>query len=697
MTTRYKKLVLLSLLGFIAPPSYAETETTQKLNIDIITKKWKCKYCPDLSDEEEQWDIKLDLGLGYVSNSSYKFGEYNTLVEDGVYLDAGVNAYYRDDEANFWNIEADNLGLKNSRFDVEGGKQGTYSIKLEVDNISKHNLDTSRTPYIDGGSNQTLPGGWTQGANTGALTDLNSSLRDVNFSTKRRNFILGGEYITSGAWSYEAWFKRKTKEGNLPTSFGFGFNQVANLSQPVDYTTDDVELKANYRYAGFNGQIAFINSTFKNGFDRFEWDNAYNGTASDGQAGVAPDNSKQQILLSGNYLGIEDWQLNAMFSVARLEQNETFLPYTVNAGLVTSALPATSLNGEVYVYTSNLAAHWQASEKNRWHFIYEYHNHDNQTTRNTYTYVTADNTVTGTPRANAPYSFLQSKFKLNTDYKFDTAVTLTGGLQYAKLDRTYQSVETTEENMLWGKLHHRIDNDLQYSFKLDYSERSIDNYNVLTELTPPANPNMRKFNMADRDGLKAGFNLSASVSDAFLLNFSTDLAGYDYDESTVGLTSSDEFSIGLDAQYTVDEDLSFSAFIQDTDIDSQQAGTTWTADTNDNVITAGLGMNYQIIEDKFSVGLDVVHADSSSAIDISGGGTPFPELTTQRDTITLSGNYLYDENLTIKATYQYESYDEDNWYIENVDPDTLTNVLALGDRPPSYDIGVLWLSVQYTF
>jgi len=697
----YKQLTLLTLLGgFIAPAVCAETPATAA-DIDAIKANWKCKYCPDLS--EESWQTTLSAGVGYVTNDSYKFGEYNGMQEEGFYFAAGINARYRDDEANYWDIQGENLGMDNGRLQIEGGKQGTYKLNFGVDEITRYQIDTARTPY-NGDSVQTLPGGWVPATTTAGFTTLANDLHDIQFSTERRNITLGAELVATARWSYEAWFKRQTKQGNLPTSFTFGFGSAANLSMPIDYTTDDVELKANYHGNNFSSTISFINSTFKNAFDSFRWQNAYDqpATATEGQAGVAPDNSKQQITLSGIYSGFEDWQLTGLLSYAQMTQDEAFLPYTVNGTLVTAALPTNSLDGRVNVYNMNLGAHWQSTEDMRWHFNFEQHEHDNVTDRYTYSYVTTDSTVTGTPRANTPFSFLQRKIKAATDINISDSLKLDAGLQRTLLERTYQSVESQDENTLWLKLIHHIDKDLQYNIKAEYSDRSIDNYNVLNELTPPANPNMRKYNMADRSGYRLGFNISTALGEGWLLNFTTDFANYDYGQSNVGLTGSDELTIGLDTQYVVDEDLSFNAFVTNTNISSDQAGSQafstadWFASNDDNVTSGGLGFNYQVIEDKLKVGMDYVHAEATSDITISTGA-PLPKLKSSRDTILVHGDYIVDDNLTIRATYQYEDYKENNWSVDNVAPDTISNVLTLGNRAPDYNIGAFWLSMHYTF
>ena len=697
----YRQFTLFYLMGCVAVPVFAETQADDKLDIGAISKDWKCKYCPDFA--EKQWEGYFNTSLGYVSNDSYKFGEYNGLKEKGAYLDADFNSLYRDDQGNYWTIQGNHLGLDSPYLGVEGGRQGQYKLNFEVDQITRYSIDTSRTPY-SGNSTQTLPVGWVNAANTAGFTSLATGLHAVNFSTQRRNFTLGGEYISSAQSSYEVRFKRQIKEGNRPTAFSFGFNRAVILPNPVDYITDDIELKANYHHASFNGQVAFIHSKFENANKFFRWDNAYSTPtgAPQGQAGTEPDNDKQQILLTGNYLGVKDVQFTGLFSYAQLNQDEAFLPYTVNGDLTPPVLPQNSLNGKVTVINTNLAAHWQYSLAQAWRVIFEHYEQGNSTARNTYTYVTADDSVTSTPRANFPYGFRQQKLKIDTDYKFDNQVRLSGGGQFSHINQNYQSVKFTQETSLWAKLKQRIDNKLHYGIKAELSERNIDDYNVASEVAPVDNPLMRKYNISDRQGQKMEFNLGYAASNALSINFTSYYAQYDYDATTIGLIGSDEVSAGLDMQYIFNKDLSLNGYIHNTHIKSQQAGSQsfstadWTANNDDRVRTLGFGSSYQVIENKLKLGLDYVHAESSAAINISTVGS-FPDLTTKRDTIALHTDYSVDKNLSVKATYQYEKYNEDNWYIDNVAPDTLNNVLSLGNTPPRYKIGVFWLSLRYKY
>jgi len=703
-------LLSLSVSGYtvaeekIKTPTPAVTDNSiLGLNLNIDKSKWECNYCPDNADEP--WYSKVDIGLGFVSNDSYKFGEYNGLYKEGAFLILDIDAMYRDENANYFSIQAENIGLETRRVEMEGGNQGSYKIKVLFDNINKYNLDTSRTPY-NGSTNQTLPAGWVQGATTAGMTSLASDLHTINFSTKRNNLTVAGNFIQNAKWNYDIKFNRQTKQGNSPFAATIGSNfanaKSAILAKPIDYTTDNFEIAANYNHNDVSGTVSFVYSTFQNKSKTITWDNAFNTGPNSGQIALEPDNEMQQLMANGQYRGFKDILISGLFSVARLEQNETFIPYTNNGALAPSALPNNTLVGKVNVYNANVNANWTVNKKSKIKFSFEQQEQSNSTERATYSYVIADTTVTGTPRSNFPYSFRNQKFKINSSYRLENSNKLTGGIEYGIYNRTYQEVDRSTGKSLWAKFSSKLTSDINYSLKVRAETRKADGYKVLTELNPAENPQLRKYNLADNDELKAVFNINFIAANNLFMNINIEHSKNDYSNSSVGLTEADELSAGIDAQYSMNEALSVTAYLQQSTISSTQKGSTiaaspnWNADNEDAILTVGLGADYSVIEDEFSLGFNLVHTDAKSKITLSSA-TPLPDLTSKRNTISLYGNYLYDENMTFKLRYDYENYKEENWNLDNVTQNTIDNVLSLGETSPDYSIGVIWLSMKYLY
>lgn len=704
--------LLLVSQSLYANPALTEDESAVLVNPELsaeelaeLTKKWKCKYCPDASDEP--WYFLVDIGVGGVSNDSYQFGQYNGLNEEGAFLVLNFDGQYRDGSGDYFEAKGDNLGLDNRSLELEGGKQGSYQLNFLFDQIAKYDEDTARTPY-DGDSDQTLPPGWVAAPGTSGFTALNNSLQDVELYTQRKNFKVGGKFIQDNRLSYEINFDRQTKEGKQTFGAAIGSNfalaRAAILAAPVEYTTDQAGLAANYKGKEFSTRLAFVNSSFRNANDSIRWENAFDQPpgVTEGQSGTDPDNDMQQVMLTLNYHGIDDLNLAGYFSYARMTQDQDFLPYTTNAALVTTALPRTSLEGEVLATTGSIKANWQFQPQTRLNVLYDYQEQDNNTETDPYEYVIADTLVTGTPRINPAYSFRTQRFNLDLGHRFESKLKLEGGAKYKTTERTFQEVDNQKETGLWAAIGNNISAPFHARVKIEGSDRKVDDYQQLIEVVPPENTLTRKYNMADRKGSKAALSLAYSGIEDLVLSFQGDFAKYEYSDSEIGLTDLNERNIGLDAQYLFSEDVSFNAYVNRACYNSEQAGSTtvstpdWTAINNTVILTAGLGGTYQVIEDELLVGMDYVHAQSTGIYEVEDQ-TEFPDLTTTRDAIKVYADYNLSEELVVNVTYLYEQYKEENWQVDNVDPNTNDFVLSMGEISPDYSIGVIWASLKYKF
>ena len=236
------------------------------------------------------------MGVGYVSNDSYKHGDYTGLNEEGVYFVGDLEYGYQGGKGTYSNVEAYDLGLDSRRIAADGGKQGQLGIQLQYSELPKLNLDTARTPYAVG-ANQTLPVGWVSDATTGGMTELQNSLRFADISTQRKTLDLAADYHQTKSLSYGLSFQRATKEGfrTMGLSIG-GFQGAAILAVPVDYVTDQGEARINFQKARWHASLRYEFSNFKNETESVRWQNAFStpATATEGQASLEPNNTMQR-------------------------------------------------------------------------------------------------------------------------------------------------------------------------------------------------------------------------------------------------------------------------------------------------------------------------------------------------------------------------------------------------------------------
>jgi len=675
----------------------AEDPSLAKQTVDI--SGWKCGYC----EFEEGFSGEVELGAGNVSDDSYKFGEYNGMNEEGAFAVANATARYRNENADYVDLNARNVGLDSRSLRIEAGRQGLYDVFLSYQELPHFITDSAVTPYRGNGNDTlTLPASWVPSNTTAGMTALDASLRGVELDTKRKRLGIGLDFIPTAPWKYAVQFRRDTKEGQKGTSGAFLF-RGAQLVEPVDYVTDQVDVSAAYRGEKWQATLAYYGSFFSNDDRSLTWQNAFTpgvAGADTGERALPPDNQFHQLLASAGYQLSDSTRLSGDIAVGRMEQDEDFLRATRNDTLVTGSLPAKSLDGQVDTLTANLKVHSRPSERLRVNGALSYSDRDNKTPREDYTWVTTDSYVNA-KRSNLPYSFTRKEVKLDADYRVESNTRLGLGFDHDNYERTHQEVKNTDENTLWGKVSVRALDNMDITLKLARADRDISKYQQVNEIDPAENPLMRKYNMADRIRYSSSIIANASPHERVTVGVNLDFSKDDYNNSTLGLTDAWEVSVAVDASLQVTEDTAMHAFGGVERIRSKQLGSStystpnWQGKNDDTVNTAGIGVTHVVIKDKLDVGADYFLMRATGEITVDNDD--FPDLKNDRDTVKLYANYQLKESMSLHAAYWYENYDSENWSVAHVNPDTMPGVLAFGEDDQSYDVHVVSLSLRYKF
>ena len=245
-------LVFIAVTVSLHSVSADESSST---NLAVDTSKWKCKYCV----VEEGWNGKLELGVGDVSNTSYKFGEYNGLNESGAFLKANATLFYRDADAIFFDLSAYNLGLNSRALTIEGGQQGHYKLFLNYNEIPHNQSNTVATPYTGTGTSSLSLPGWTSGSTTASMPLLTTTLKNTVLETQRKRLGIGLSLSTDSSWNYAINFRQDKKQGTKRIAGAFFLN-TTQLIQPVDYVTDEMDLSLSYTSNRLQANLAYYGS-----------------------------------------------------------------------------------------------------------------------------------------------------------------------------------------------------------------------------------------------------------------------------------------------------------------------------------------------------------------------------------------------------------------------------------------------------
>ena len=668
----------------------------------VDTSTWECKLCRF----DDGVSGTLELGGGNVSDSASKSGEYNGLHEQGGFLVADGAARYRGTGAAYWNVNAANLGLDTRRLAAEGGLQGTYKLLLHYDESPHFVSGSARTPFIGNGDRSlTLPAGFPAG--TTGLMPLAGTLQPVDLETKRQELGAGASWTPVRAWMYAVDFSHRTRDGTKGAA-GTYFVNASQLVAPVDDVTDQVNASATYTGAKLQARFAYGGSWFRNNDASLTWQNpftvpAFPGAVA-GQLALPADNEFHQVSASAGYQFTDRTRATAEIAYGRMEQDDTFLAPTLDTTLAAPPLPRLSLDGRVNVFNGNVQLHTAITDRLRLKAVYSRSERDNDTPQAEYAWVTTDMFL-ATPRTNLPYSFTQDRVKLRADYQAPAHIKASLGLDHDSDTRTFQEAHRTREDTIWGKVAAHALRRIDVTLKFAHAERDNSGYEPVDSMTPPENPLLRKYNMADRTRDSAELRADIAATDRMDIGLEADASEDDYSDSAIGLVSGRDLNLNADVTLALNGQTSLHLFASHQVIKSKQAGSEafatpdWQDENRDKIDFAGIGLRRAAIGDRLDVGADYTYTRSRSETRIDRGVIEpgFPDQSTSRHSLKLHATCRLRENWSLRAEYWYEHYDSEDWMFDGVAPDTTPNVLTLGRQSPQDRVHVVALSAKYRF
>ncbi|MCK4834718.1 MAG: MtrB/PioB family decaheme-associated outer membrane protein, partial [Gammaproteobacteria bacterium] len=458
-------IIHLAALGLVSGAAHAEDKSVEKESVEnpATTEDKTVLKGPSLTEEGElivpEEFIsrpvlnRIDLGIGYISDDAYKFGRYNGMQTQGAFVIGDLKIREFDEDGRYWSVRGTNLGLESRYLRLEGGLRGSHKFFLEYDELPNYKNNTVETPFLGVGSNNlTLPAGFD------INTNLNANLNRFELKTKRERIKVGAMFVPKEHWQFGVDFSHENKQGvdASGAAIGNGSSQIIGstttslLPEPIDQDTKLVN--ATVSYAGDDGQVdlKYHISLFDNNNDSLNWQNphpappaAVGAAPVSGSLSLAPDNEFHQLSLTGSYALPYKSRVTGLIAMGRMTQNQVFQPYTVNPAVTAPALPANSLNGEVWLTNVQLKLASRPVNKLRLNAELRYNERDNKTSVASYDYVLMDSfvksTITGTTVENRPYSYKNSRIKLDANYRFNAITSLRGGYKYNEMKRSYDN------------------------------------------------------------------------------------------------------------------------------------------------------------------------------------------------------------------------------------------------------------------
>ena len=712
MSNSNYSLPVVLLLAILSQPCLAADDDDETTN-DAANEAPPCKYCPDYTG----WSGWIEPGVGYQSDDDYHFGRYTGYDEKGGYINLDGRVDYRGEDGRFLEGEAEDLGIDSRRIHLQGGRQGRYEIGVEYDQIPNYRERSSFSPYREAGDGRLdLPTNWVAGPTTDSMPTLGGALARTPLKTKRDRSGANFLFYPSRRWEISGFARHEKKDGVKDMGATMGFSQTVILPVPFKYETNDFGVSLEYTGEKLQSQVSYTASLFKNDQQAIYWRNPYEDAASNtawGGMAEAPDNQFHQLSAILGYQLLPSTRLGARLAVGRMTQDEDYLPYTINPAISTTALPTTSLDGQVDTTLVAVEVNSRPTSDLQLDASYTYSDRDNKTDTYVYDYVVTDSGPGG-ERMNRPYSYKQHLLRLKAGYQLPKNTNLSVGYDDDQMDRTYVQVEETHDKTLWTNLKLHPWDRFELTLKYAYSNRDASDYQSLASQDPLLdnpnsnfydNPLMRAFNMADRTRDKAGFVLAYTPIDRLSLGLDLDYYKDDYDDMYLGLQQAKGLVTTASVSYSFSETLSGSAYYTYDKLSSDQKGSErllvtqpgdpWIASDENLTHTVGVGINWMAIPEKLELGADMAYAEFTGKMEFVDS-PDLPELSSNLTSIKVHGTYKLSDKLSLRGELLYEDYKEDDWSKTGV-VNELPTLLSLGTAPQDNSTTLGLISVRYEF
>jgi MtrB/PioB family decaheme-associated outer membrane protein len=415
------------------------------------------------------------------------------------------------------------------------------------------------------------------------------------------------------AWKLD--YAHENRTGNRPYGSSFGFGNVVELPEPIDYATDNATLSGELK--GKKGGLTFgyRYSTFKNDVDSLIFDNPFRitdstdpsayqapgsasvGGAAIGQADLAPDNEAGTLFVNGR-LRAGSWSMNGALSLNQMKQNDKLLPYTLNSAIRGTdfdhstfaatdpgALPTANADTQVDVLSFYGSANGKLGDAFTLAFKVRYYDYDNSSSRIEFPgYVRYHGVWEEIGRVTVPYSYTVQDLGGDLGWNFGEASRLGLSFNRQSWDRSYREIDQSDEDVLKLTYDTKF-GDFQLRAAYELGDRSIGDYSTEAQEESFIHPEginnlpaLRKYDEAERSYDSFYVQGWWYVSEKLDLAFGVNQRNDDYDKSRFGLVSDEVLQYNAEVNYAVAPGANFYAFYQRTERQvfqrSRQSGAT---------------------------------------------------------------------------------------------------------------------------
>ncbi len=746
--TRLSPILLAALVVALPLPAAAgdfnfalESFTTEWLGVSLDNNSSKFEEYRDLDEGFRIPDLKL-VGSSSDGQRWLELNIINGTRDDGRYtFGYGVDGKYK--IGLDYNLIPHNFG-NDARFLWSETSPGVFEIPDSVQAGLQGALTARKA---SGGA---INYAYLNGLLSPLLAVANSI--DIGLQRDRTHLQVDIGGLGDVRWALDV--KNEKRSGNRAYGASFGFGNVTEMPEPVEYNTTDLELSADWSGQNYGMVTGIRHSVFKNDVSTMYWDNpfritdgtdgsAYTGPSTStingavrGFADLAADNKASTIFANGHGKA-GSWWLNGNLAYTQMRQNDELLPYTLNTAIVgidehgnrfnatdPNNLPDRTADRKVDVTVVNASAGTKFGKDWSLTFRYNYYDYENNSPRYELPgYVRYQAVWEAIGRVTVPYAYTKEDISGELAWDINTANRLAFSYKLRSMDREYRETEGTDEDVFKVSFDSKPSSMITIRASWENADRSI-NGEYLTEaqeysfLEPEGinnQPGLRKYAQAARKYDDYTAQVQFFPIDTLQISVGVTSRDEKYDESAFGLASDDVMQYNAEVDYSPGENLNFFVFGHTSDRESFQNGRQsgaspstnprddWDILLNEQTDTYGFGLEAKPI-DKVKISLTGNWSKSDGEADFqtpaNSSLAAVKDIDNYEDIELFTGKasvvWQVKEHVKLGLGYLYEDYTLDRFILQGLQS-YLPAALLLAANEGSYQADVYMVQVGFSF
>ena len=642
----------------------------------------------------------------------------------------------------YLNFDALNVGRDDQNYRLRFGRYGLLDVEFEWDQIPHvFNIDNARTPYVMNGGTYKLRNRATVpdiSSNDTTLANpfnmwANDNARPVDLDMLNKIGKISIRYTPTPGWTFTGKYWSQQNEGKRAIAFPFGSNvnaNIAELAEPIDYQTHNIELGGEYAGKGWSLGLKYNGSIFHNSVSTLIFDNpaaAGPGGCTDaavidyttgmgpcrGRVDLYPSNQAHTFTLTGTASLPLKTQFLATASYGWRLQNDSFLPFTINSAIAQPMLSRNSLDGDVRPTMVNLTLVNNFIDNLNLKAYYRFYDLDSRTGSVSTSGTVRNDQSTGGPDWATAHSYEYSKNSAGWGAAYNFTRWLTGKFNFS-WDRTHRSIPAidgpnTALNADEFKIGPTFDikplSWLLFRASYQHSWRDAPGYQ--------AEDGRKKFFLAKRDQDKASLFTDISPWETLSFHAGFDFTNDNYPGTTFGVQNARNYSPSVGVFYAplewlkffADYNFDWSRWNQGYDFGVNSRGT-------DKINTFSLGSDVDIIKDL--LGFRIQYGFSQGLSQIVNTDNRWPSNTNTWHELLTRLEYRLHKNVAVQLGYYFNRFHSKDYGVDIMklwmgNQDTVTDPdpsvpfgqvrsLYLGDRyKGSYTAHVAILGLKFKF